>query len=278
MICKKCGAEVPDTYKFCTKCGSNLEEQRASEAQKCPNCGAAIDPGAKFCTHCGAKLAAPEAAPAVTPVVAPEPESQTFYAQPQPAQTKTKTPAWVWLLIALLVVAIAFCVVWFFVLPKVNQTQEETTVSQTVQATGEAGIGEAEALYINANSEYASDAETQLGQLAADTIHQAKGWRNKSLMGECTPVDYIWSGNNLTVIVGVSIDTSNERDVVSTYYDYYYTYVTYKNVSLEDGSYHCEGDPVSPTGKKLNLYDSSGSRHMVAGYATEEEAREAALG
>lgn len=385
MICKQCGAEVPDDHKFCIKCGNDLEKQREeeraaqaansqgdslhcpkcgapihagdkfctgcgadlsiketpspelSEPEKipdefhCPHCGAEIKPGDKFCIVCGKPLVAEEPAPAADSSVQPqnsaEPQApvqqpdavqsqipvqptpaqqqygqsqygqqqyaqqpNTFYAEAQPQyqqappaqakKPKSKTPAWVWVLIALLAAAIIFCIVWFFVLPDNHQsTANDTTVSQTAESgeqVGNAGGSAPAKVYVDENSEWAGDAESQLGDLAVSTIRKAKGWRNKNLMGDCTAVDYYWNGNTLTVIVGVSVNEDAASDVVSFYYDYYYTYVKFKDVYKEGTSYHCKGSPETPSGKKLNLYDSSGSRHMVAGYATEEEAISAA--
>lgn len=388
MICKQCGTEVPDNYKFCTKCGNDLDKQREEEqaAQAansagdslhcpkcgapihagdkfctgcgadlsiketaspepsepenipdefhCPHCGAEIKPGDKFCIVCGKPLLAEEPAQLETPVQpqAPEQAAQaqpvsaqqqvqpqaptqwqaqaqagsaqqqynqqqyaqqpnTFYAQTQPQyqqaptaqakKPKSKTPAWVWVLIALLAAAIIFCIVWFFVLPDRHNTTDNSAVSssQTQVADGQVGSAGDNAparVYVDENSEWAGDAESELGDLAVSTISKAKGWRNKNLMGEVTPLDYYWNGNTLTVIVGVSINENAATNVESFYYDYYYTYVKYKDVYREGNSYHCKGKPETPSGKKLNLYDSSGSRHMVAGYATEEEAISAA--
>lgn len=71
MICKQCGAEVPDDHKFCIKCGNDLEKQREEEraaqaansqgdSLHCPKCGAPIHAGDKFCTGCGADLSIKE--------------------------------------------------------------------------------------------------------------------------------------------------------------------------------------------------------------------------
>ena len=63
-VCRKCGSELREGAKFCTKCGAAV----ASESMlKCPVCGASVSEGAKFCNACGASLAREEAAgPAVS--------------------------------------------------------------------------------------------------------------------------------------------------------------------------------------------------------------------
>lgn len=209
------------------------------------------------------------------------------YQQQQPTQEKkkSKTPVWVWLVIALLVVGIVFCIIWFFVLPKSNNNNQAGNQNNAVVSSTETGDASGNGVavnnaparqYINENSEYAADAEDQLGMLAADTIHQAKGWRNKNLMGDCEVVNSYWDGNDLIVIVEATVNEDAANDVVEFYHDYYYTYMKYKNVYRQDGSYHCEGSPVTPHGKLLNLYESSGSHHMVAGYETQGDAENAA--
>lgn len=34
MFCKKCGSEMPDESKFCSKCGYNYVEDRAANSNK----------------------------------------------------------------------------------------------------------------------------------------------------------------------------------------------------------------------------------------------------
>lgn len=48
MKCKKCGASLLDTDKFCSQCGWKVVKER-----RCPECGAALREGTKFCTKCG---------------------------------------------------------------------------------------------------------------------------------------------------------------------------------------------------------------------------------
>lgn len=49
--CPNCGAENEPGVKFCSECGTKLEQ-----AAQCTQCGADIKPGVKFCGECGARL------------------------------------------------------------------------------------------------------------------------------------------------------------------------------------------------------------------------------
>lgn len=50
MKCPKCGAENPEDHKFCSQCGSPLEQKH-----RC-SCGAELPEGALFCPECGKKV------------------------------------------------------------------------------------------------------------------------------------------------------------------------------------------------------------------------------
>lgn len=62
MKCFKCGAELKEGQKFCTKCGTPVSANPHTAAKEadvpavCPNCGSPVKPGQKFCTKCGASL------------------------------------------------------------------------------------------------------------------------------------------------------------------------------------------------------------------------------
>lgn len=67
MICQNCGKEMPDGSKFCTKCGSPVQEKKPAakrpEPLLCAGCGAPLKPGAKFCFKCGRKVGEPAGSP-----------------------------------------------------------------------------------------------------------------------------------------------------------------------------------------------------------------------
>lgn len=54
MNCKKCGAELQEGYRFCSKCGAN-QGTRVEDFYLCQKCGSKIPNGHKFCGVCGLK-------------------------------------------------------------------------------------------------------------------------------------------------------------------------------------------------------------------------------
>lgn len=51
MICKKCGAEMPDGSVFCGSCGTRIDGKKV-----CSSCGALNREEYAFCTACGARI------------------------------------------------------------------------------------------------------------------------------------------------------------------------------------------------------------------------------
>ena len=49
MKCPNCNEEIEDDSKFCSQCGTKIE-------QSCPKCNNVISQDAKFCSNCGYKL------------------------------------------------------------------------------------------------------------------------------------------------------------------------------------------------------------------------------
>ena len=54
MFCIKCGSELPDDAKFCSKCGAKTNV--INDSPVCPNCGNKLLDDAAFCTKCGTKI------------------------------------------------------------------------------------------------------------------------------------------------------------------------------------------------------------------------------
>lgn len=86
--CVECGAEdLPDNAKFCPQCG-------VPQTRRCPSCGAEALPSARFCTDCGTRLdeaAEPPAAPP-PPAMPAEPEPESAAApSPEPGEHRQIT-------------------------------------------------------------------------------------------------------------------------------------------------------------------------------------------
>ena len=63
--CRRCGATLKKSAKFCTVCGNAVAGAKATpsspttvDALKCSNCGNPVKEGVKFCTKCGYALSA----------------------------------------------------------------------------------------------------------------------------------------------------------------------------------------------------------------------------
>ena len=69
--CGACGAENPESARFCGDCGAALQAV-------CPACGAPAEAGKRFCMHCGAALST---TPAPSRAGAPDPPSRAAVAE-----------------------------------------------------------------------------------------------------------------------------------------------------------------------------------------------------
>lgn len=57
MKCVHCGAQVPETAKFCFNCGEKIQQSTVSASHgECPACWVSNSPTARFCRSCGAPL------------------------------------------------------------------------------------------------------------------------------------------------------------------------------------------------------------------------------
>ncbi len=57
--CPNCNTQIEEDLKFCTDCGTKIEQnnnQQIVEKMNCPKCSAKIPPNNKFCVECGTKI------------------------------------------------------------------------------------------------------------------------------------------------------------------------------------------------------------------------------
>lgn len=73
-FCNKCGTQMNESVKFCTKCGNPVAKTQPPDTV-CSVCGTEFAPGDKFCPNCGQALGG----------VANTPPPQSQQANPAPA-------------------------------------------------------------------------------------------------------------------------------------------------------------------------------------------------
>lgn len=58
-VCPKCGKEMGEDARFCSQCGTMLQEPKPQPTKEipqirlCQNCGSPLGPGVRFCGKCG---------------------------------------------------------------------------------------------------------------------------------------------------------------------------------------------------------------------------------
>lgn len=57
-VCQSCGAIVPETCRYCPKCGAEIRRVPPTQprGQICGGCGAVIEEGGRFCPVCGKEI------------------------------------------------------------------------------------------------------------------------------------------------------------------------------------------------------------------------------
>lgn len=58
--CTKCGKQLNENDKFCTTCGTPVENESSEPKRFCRQCGNLLAPGAKFCDVCGKEAPQPQ--------------------------------------------------------------------------------------------------------------------------------------------------------------------------------------------------------------------------
>lgn len=101
--CQSCGGRVPQTARFCMKCGKEVD------ARVCQNCGTKITQGARFCTNCGKDAISP-------------PPLKEQARVPTVTVKKPLKMRWLYILVIALVVVAAFGVSIPFIKEHQNRT------------------------------------------------------------------------------------------------------------------------------------------------------------
>lgn len=90
IVCPKCGKELADGTKFCSKCGEKIvaatQEVPVGMIQ-CPKCGKQLKAGTKFCMGCGAALS-----DVVANAQENKPEAATAQEAPKAEEVKKEEP------------------------------------------------------------------------------------------------------------------------------------------------------------------------------------------
>ena len=341
MKCSNCGAEVPDTDKFCVHCGNDLEKQRTEQSGAvgyCPKCGAPLQKGFKFCVACGTPVPDSTSEPTEPPAESGEvpPDGMTFQLDAEdtseinlPAQNLTVTGPIPYdasaennnenatfsadegavppekeekskktnriltiVIIVLLVLAIAAVAVFLVLHFQGNSNNAQNRPVTTISESEQDGEEEREAAVaptrrLNDQGAQPSD-EDYLERLQSDgyaRIEKTKNsWNDRSLWDSISVNNGpFFVGNDIIYTYVVYMDFSKyEDDPEFTmwgpsddgYHTYYFTYVRFNNVYLQNGKLHYKMQ--IPKGADYNIADSSGSQHKVSGYSSEEEALNAA--
>ncbi|MGQ9619129.1 MAG: zinc-ribbon domain-containing protein [Candidatus Aminicenantia bacterium] len=108
MICETCKATIPDTAKFCPRCGAKVEI-----VKKCPSCGAEYPVTAKFCKKDGTPLKegikpSVSVERKINPEVAARPKIEVApKVEVKKEEAKRPSKAWIWIAVCELVLIIA---------------------------------------------------------------------------------------------------------------------------------------------------------------------------
>lgn len=106
MLCKGCGKEIPENYKYCPNCGAQAEQQNVVNNTKvCPDCGKEFTEDRFFCDSCGGKLEPikPKPKPEPKPKPKPEPKPEP---KPKPKKKKKALPV-------IIIIIILFIIIYF---------------------------------------------------------------------------------------------------------------------------------------------------------------------
>lgn len=133
--CVKCGTPLPPEAKFCSSCGTKVEEAAASF---CRQCGTALKAAAKFCHSCGQTVDGASVAPAEAAVGS---DHDGDRADLEIHESATPSPrSWTAILLPLIGIPLIFGILWLLLHTKENpQPMRAGAEAAEAQANGEGG-------------------------------------------------------------------------------------------------------------------------------------------
>jgi cytochrome c-type biogenesis protein CcmH/NrfG len=133
--CAKCGTQLPAEAKFCSSCGTKVEEAAASF---CRHCGTALKPTAKFCHSCG--QAAEGAASVASPEAAREIDDDGGGAELELQESAAPSRrSWMAILLPLIGIPLIFGILWLLLHTKENPQPMSTGAAMAEAQPGGEG-------------------------------------------------------------------------------------------------------------------------------------------
>ncbi|MDD5886961.1 MAG: zinc ribbon domain-containing protein [Oscillospiraceae bacterium] len=292
--CVKCGAPLQEGYKFCVACGAPVssatpaetsadtettEPEAASEEEEKPAENAPEDaaeeekPAEETPDSENAESKPKEDLPVPTGETKPEavsaPETKEPEEKPDAAKEKKKTKGIFLAIIIVLVLAIIGAAVYFIV---ADQQDKKAALNASIRMSQKAN----EKRKIDLNSTEDESYVNELRQTAYDEVGSLNdGWRDPSIMGDYELVDGPTAdGDDVVLFYKVYVNYA-QYGVYSDAYSWFFTYVKFKNVSIQNGQMHY--DKVVTPGYHFNAFNTPDSQHNVQGFRTLEQAENYAM-
>ncbi len=132
--CAKCGTPLPPDAKFCSSCGTKVEEAPASF---CRHCGTVLKSAARFCHSCGQAVDGAAAAASAEAVMGSDNDSDG--ADLEIHESATPSPrSWTAILLPLIGIPMIFGILWLLLHTKENpQPMRAGAEAAEAQANGE---------------------------------------------------------------------------------------------------------------------------------------------
>lgn len=292
--CVKCGAPLQEGYKFCVACGAPVssgtpaetstetettEPEAASAEEEKPAENAPEDateeetPAEETPDSENAESKPKADLPVPTGETKPEavsaPETKESEEKPNAAKEKKKTKGIFLAIIIVLVLAIIGAAVYFIV---ADQQDKKAALNASIRMSQKAN----EKRKIDLNSTEDESYVNELRQTAYDEVGSLNdGWRDPSIMGDYELVDGPTAdGDDVVLFYKVYVNYA-QYGVYSNAYSWFFTYVKFKNVSIQNGQMHY--DKVVTPGYHFNAFNTPDSQHKVQGFRTLEQAENYAM-